>query len=79
MKNYYTLSRLHRFQKKITQISIIFQCVSYLCNRSLIGVIRDFETFSEISKIKLDKTLPEKDNQTSQVLRRIKVFSLPIE
>ena len=49
LKKYYTLSRLHRFQKKITQISINFQCVSYLCNRSLIGVIRDFETFSEIS------------------------------
>jgi hypothetical protein len=50
LKNYYTLSRLHRFQKMITQISIIFQYVLYLCNRSLIGVIRDFETFSEISK-----------------------------
>ena len=33
----------------ITQISMIFQYVSYLCNRLLIGVIRDFWTFSEIS------------------------------
>jgi hypothetical protein len=48
LKNYYTLSWLHRFQKRITQIFLIFQCISYLCNRSLIDVIRDFWTFSEI-------------------------------
>jgi hypothetical protein len=40
----------------ITQISMIFQCVWYLCNRFLIGVIRDFGTFSEISIILLDKS-----------------------
>jgi len=39
----------------ITQISMIFQCVSYLCNRFLIGVIRDFGTFSEISKYGVDR------------------------
>jgi hypothetical protein len=32
----------------ITQISVIFRCVSNLCNRSLIDVIRDLWTLSEI-------------------------------
>ena len=34
----------------ITQIFMIFQYVSYLWNRFLIGVIRDFWVFSEISE-----------------------------
>jgi hypothetical protein len=42
------LFRLHRFQKMITQIFLQFN-VSNLCIRFIIGVIRDFRTFSEIS------------------------------
>jgi hypothetical protein len=34
---------------------MISQCVSYLCNLFLIGVIRDFRTFSEISLKWIDK------------------------
>ncbi len=34
----------------ITQISLVFQSVLHLSNQFLIGVIRDFWTFSEISK-----------------------------
>jgi hypothetical protein len=36
------------FKKGYADVSI-FQYVSNLCNRSIIGVIRDFRTFSEIS------------------------------
>ena len=32
-----------------TQVFLIFQCISYLCHRFLIDVIRDSWTFSEIS------------------------------
>jgi len=35
---------------------MIFQYVSYPCNRLLIGVIRDFSTLSEISIWGLDNT-----------------------
>jgi hypothetical protein len=55
LKNHHTLSRLHRFQKMITQISMIFQCFSHLCNRFIIGVIRDFWALSEISIKMLDR------------------------
>ena len=55
LKNSSVLSRLHRFDKMITQTSMISQCVSYLCNWSLIGVIRDFWTFSEIILKWIDK------------------------
>jgi hypothetical protein len=36
--------------KRITQIYMIFQGILYLCNQFLIGVIRDFWAFSEISE-----------------------------
>src|SRR4030042_2428211 len=49
LKKYFTLFRFHRFQKMITQIFLYFQHVSHPCNRLIIGVIRDFWTFSEIS------------------------------
>ena len=39
-----------QISKMITPISIVPQCVSYLCNPSLIGGIRDFGTFPEISR-----------------------------
>jgi hypothetical protein len=55
LENYYTLSWLQRFQKKITLIFLIFQWTSYLCNRFLIDVIRDFWIFSEIPDFFLDK------------------------
>jgi hypothetical protein len=40
--------------KMITRISIILCSVSYLCNPFLIGVIRDFGIFPEISSRYLD-------------------------
>jgi hypothetical protein len=40
--------------KMITQISVIPQCISYPCNPSAIGVIRDFGIFPEISRGYLD-------------------------
>jgi hypothetical protein len=43
-----------QISKMITPISIVPQCVSYLCNPSLIGGIRDFGTFPEISRRYLD-------------------------
>jgi hypothetical protein len=43
-----------QISKMITPISIVPQCVSYLCNPSLIGGIRDFGTFPEISSRYLD-------------------------
>jgi len=39
----------------IAQIILVFQYISHLCNRFLIGVIRDFWTFSEISINRLDR------------------------
>jgi len=42
------LSLLYRFQKRITRIFLIFQCIRYLYNRSLIDISKDFWTFSEI-------------------------------
>jgi len=33
-----------------TRMNLIYQCISNLCNRSLIRVIRDFWTLLEISK-----------------------------
>ena len=38
----------------ITQIFLIFQRISNRSNRSIIGVIKDFWTFSEISSKSLD-------------------------
>lgn len=37
------------YAPSIAQILMISQSVSFLCNRSPIGVIRDFRTFLEIS------------------------------
>ena len=54
LKNYHALSSLHRFQRMIRQIFLCFQCISNLCNRLIIDVIRDFLGFSEISKLALD-------------------------
>ncbi len=34
---------------------MIFQCLLYLCNRFLIGAIRDLYTFSELLKTALDR------------------------
>ncbi len=43
-----------QISKMITPISIVPQCASYLRNPSLIGVIRDFWIFPEISRRYLD-------------------------
>ena len=40
---------LHRFKKRLHRFFFIYQCISNLCNRSLIDIIRDFWTYSEIS------------------------------
>ena len=44
---------LHWFQRRITQISLTFQCILNHCNLFLIGGIRDFSTLSEISHFPL--------------------------
>jgi len=45
-----TLSDYTDFQKMIPQIFLIYQCILNLCNRVIIGVIRDFCAFPEISQ-----------------------------
>jgi len=42
LKNYLALSRLHRFQKTITQIFLYVHYVSNRCHHFIIRVIRDF-------------------------------------
>jgi len=37
----------------MTQFSLIFQCISYLCHQLFFDGIRDFRTFSEIPELRL--------------------------
>ncbi|OGQ11226.1 MAG: hypothetical protein A2026_16725 [Deltaproteobacteria bacterium RBG_19FT_COMBO_46_12] len=54
LKNYFTLSDYTDFKKNDSTNFYIYQYISNLCNRSLINVIRDFWTFSEISIFFID-------------------------
>jgi hypothetical protein len=58
-KKYTALSSLLRFQKMIKRLPAGrqgFFFISNPCNSFIIGVIRDFWTFSEISQFNLDKS-----------------------
>jgi len=60
---------------RITQIYLIFQWISYLCNRSLIVLIGDFWIFSEISKKILDNFI--RGWYRNKILKKINFVVLP--
>jgi len=53
-KNYFSLSDYTDLKKGFHRFLFIFQCIWNPCNRFIIGVIRDFWSFSELSTKELD-------------------------
>ena len=49
LKKYFSLSDYTDLKKWFHRFLFIFQCICNPCNRFIIGVIRDFSAFSEIS------------------------------
>jgi hypothetical protein len=56
-KKYSSLSHYTDFKEWFHRFLLFFQCICNPCNRLIIGVIRDFSTFSEISIKFLDRII----------------------
>ena len=52
-EKYLSLSDYTDLKKGFHRFLIILQCICNPCNRFIIGVIRDFWTFPEISKVEV--------------------------